>query len=643
VGILKVPMREASAGAPAARRKRAPGAPAAVGGGNRSTLNRLRWATILLPIAFLAAIDATTNAVLRPALGPAPTYTIVAVTMVVTVVVFSTVVFGRLDRMQRKIMRQNEELSALNTVSDGLGGTIDLPEAMSRALGMVMNVTGASAGVLLIDAGASGEPPLRVSAGAATELGRLDAIALEQEHANAAPGRPLVDIVGLAGADEGLEHGTPAGTYCSVQLRAQQHYVGTMQLLAAGPSHLGAEGSERLLTAMSGQIAMAIQSSRLFGDLLRRGNEAQALYEIGLKIASLQDVEQILNSVVGHARDLLGTEASALCVAGADGNEMTVAGAAGPRGAFLRKPAHVSLLPVVPSAAAAPADDPTHANCPALAPGYRTHCVSAPLRLGTSVIGDLCVSSSEPRTFTQREKELLDSLADMSAIAINNARLLESERQVAVLEERVRLSREMHDSLAQVLGYLQLKARTTRRTVAQKELEKADAELEEMAALASEAYQDVREAILGLRETVSPGVGIVGTLREYLQKFSRQSGVRAEIEVKCEQPRLSPEIEVQLVRVIQEALTNVRKHAGADRAWIRISQHEGEVRIAIEDNGRGFDPARLEANGDHFGIRTMQERVERVGGQFRVSSQPGAGTTVAIHFPAMEANAAWIP
>ena len=224
-------------------------------------------------------------------------------------------------------------------------------------------------------------------------------------------------------------------------------------------------------------------------------------------------------------------------------------------------------------------------------------------------------------------------------ITRKNEQLLEDQRHMAVLEERERLAGEMHDSLAQVLGYVHLKAQTTKRALACQDVTKAEEELEDIASLAHEAYKDVREAILGLRETVSPAGGIAGTLRQYLQKFSRQAGISAELEVQGDEaPQLSPEVEVQLVRVIQEALTNVRKHANADKAWVRIRRHNGEVNINIEDNGQGFDPALVRANGQRFGVRIMRERVESVGGRFEIESSPSCGTKVQIYLPLAEAK-----
>src|SRR3990172_6181367 len=364
-----------------------------------------------------------------------------------------------------------------------------------------------------------------------------------------------------------------------------------------------------------GVIVFSTSVFRVLGEMqrkiLKQNEEAQALYEIGLEITSLQGVQKILRSIVERSREMLGSETAALCLAGGNGGGLTLVDCSGPREAFRRPPTPVppfsGTLLVEPEAAAAPAGS---SPCLALADGYRSCHLSAPLVVGNSRVGELCVASRAARQFSEQQRGLLAGVADMAAIAINNARLLERERYVAVLEERERLAQEMHDSLAQVLGYLHLKAQAAKRHLDGGQPARANDELAEMASLAHEAYVDVREAILGLRETVSPTRGIVGTLREYLQKFARQAGIAAELEVEGDAaPQFPPEAEVQLVRVIQEALTNVRKHAKANRAWVRIASLPSEIGISIEDKGRGFDPVILNEDGPRFGLRTMRERV----------------------------------
>jgi signal transduction histidine kinase len=244
---------------------------------------------------------------------------------------------------------------------------------------------------------------------------------------------------------------------------------------------------------------------------------------------------------------------------------------------------------------------------------------------------------AEPRPFGDDEARLLRAMADLAAIEVQKGKLIERDRLVAVLEERERLAREMHDSLAQVLGYLHLKSEAAQASLSRGDSEKVREDLNEIASTSHEAYADVREAILGLRETVSPHRGFVHALREYLVKFSHQAGVSARVEIIGEkEPNLSPEAEVQLMRVIQEALTNVRKHSGAMKACVGLDQRDG-MRITIEDDGKGFNPSELDGNGDRFGLYTMRERVERVGGRLEIHSVEGRGTRVSVIFSDGEA------
>ena len=160
------------------------------------------------------------------------------------------------------------------------------------------------------------------------------------------------------------------------------------------------------------------------------------------------------------------------------------------------------------------------------------HAIRSPLVVGSSVVGELWVIPEPRHAATADERALLAGLADMAAIAIHNTRLLDRERQVAVLEERDHLAREMHDTLAQVLGYLHLKAASTRKRLASGEVERAAEELQEMQDLAHEAYVDVREAILGLRETLAPA----GGLSAACASTSRSSGANPALTYAWWQP-----------------------------------------------------------------------------------------------------------
>ncbi|HEY4620945.1 MAG TPA: ATP-binding protein, partial [Gaiellaceae bacterium] len=144
----------------------------------------------------------------------------------------------------------------------------------------------------------------------------------------------------------------------------------------------------------------------------------------------------------------------------------------------------------------------------------------------------------------------------------------------------------------------------------------------------------VREAIVGLR---TPAKGLVPTIREYLRRLPRLEGCEIELRVddEVEDVALVPSTEIQLVRIVQEALSNVRKHAGASRVEVIVDANENAVGVQIVDDGHGFDPLVLDRTGwPRLGLQTMRERAQAVGGTFDVFSAPGEGTRVAVHVPA---------
>ncbi len=606
---------------------------------SRMRLWHLKWLTIVLPILFMAAIQACSMVFLEPSLGDASGHWVAVGILAAGVIVFSTTVFRILAAMQRRIVRQNEELSALNAVARAVSGSLDLREAITRALDNVVEVTQAVAGEIIVEGAGADGGDLRIASGGPDRLAELEALKarIERESKGTGSGNG-VRIVDVETVERPAVSAPKRQTYACVPLKAQNQQFGVMRLVSTEVGHLRSEGSETLLANMGSQIAVAIQANHLFSDVLSRGKESQALYEIGLDITSMQDIRNILRSIVVHAREVMGSEAAALCLACPEG-DLALAGYSGPREA---SGGVQTRVPVFTDALVTMSDDlirqASSGTCETLGGRDVAGHLSAPLVVGASPIGELCVSGTPNRGFSERQRELLAALADMAAIAINNARLVERERYVAVLEERENLAREMHDSLAQVLGYLHLRAQTVKRTLAQRDIDKAGVELDEMASMAHEAYIDVREAILGLRETVSPAMGIAGTLKEYLHKFSRQAGVETDLEVEGDfVAQFPPEVEVQLVRVIQEALTNVRKHASASRALVRIRRTDGATVITVEDDGKGFDPESPGREDMHsFGMRSMRERVEKVGGRFEIESVPGHGATVRVTLPSAQ-------
>lgn len=210
----------------------------------------------------------------------------------------------------------------------------------------------------------------------------------------------------------------------------------------------------------------------------------------------------------------------------------------------------------------------------------------------------------------------------------------EAEDHRATLAERERLARELHDSLAQVLGVARLRLATLAIHPDVDPDGPVRRELDEVADLCHEAYADVRETILGLREAGQSDRSLLETLESYVHKYTRTSGVPTTLSVGVEgELRLPPGAEVQIIRVIQEALTNVRKHAGARTASVGVHAAADGVRFTVADDGRGFHLPHPADEREGYGLYAMRERAEQVGGTLVVDSRPGAGTRVTVTVP----------
>lgn len=257
-----------------------------------------------------------------------------------------------------------------------------------------------------------------------------------------------------------------------------------------------------------------------------------------------------------------------------------------------------------------------------------------PIAYKDRAIGDLIVSDRESGEFTPEDRTLLGLFAAHAAVAIENARLYGEVTAYAVVEERARISREMHDSFAQVLGYVSTKAQAAQEFLAAGQDAEAVAQLGQLQAAARELYMDVREAIFSLRSVDASGRGLDGDLESYARQFMQYSGVDTRFEAEGELlgARCGPMVEAHLMRIVQEALTNVRKHARASHAWVTLAARGGLLCVTIRDDGVGFE-AGSEQNGSRFGLRTMRERADLIGATLLIDSTPGAGTRLEVCVP----------
>ncbi|MEW1840561.1 GAF domain-containing sensor histidine kinase [Nonomuraea angiospora] len=251
--------------------------------------------------------------------------------------------------------------------------------------------------------------------------------------------------------------------------------------------------------------------------------------------------------------------------------------------------------------------------------------LGVPIRDGDQVLGIIFLANKRtPGGFTQDDQELLTLFAAHAAIALTNARLYERGRELAMLEERNRVARELHDAVTQKLFSLRLTAQAAS-AMLDRAPEKAAAELERVQRLAGEALSELRAVIVELRPAELDRHGLAETLRKHVRLLDRLHPSLVTFEC-VELPAVDPAVEVAVLRVAQEALHNALRHAQAASVSVRLAFADGKLVLIVRDDGNGFE----QADSRGLGLVSMRDRAESVGGVMTVESAHGSGTTVRV-------------
>lgn len=262
--------------------------------------------------------------------------------------------------------------------------------------------------------------------------------------------------------------------------------------------------------------------------------------------------------------------------------------------------------------------------------GYQS-VVTVPIRLQQRLLGGFNLFYRNEVSLSAQETELLDALASHLASAIEGLHAAALAREAAVAEERALLARELHDSIAQSLVFLKIQLQLLRRASDNAQPEQVNQALDELDAGLRESIGDVRELLLHFRVRTNTG-DIEQALEETLTKFRHQSGLAAHLRAHGHGLPLAPDVQVQVLHVVQEALSNVRKHAQA--SWVELEVAKGpQWRLAVRDDGIGFDAAQCPGQS-HVGLNIMRERAAVIGAQVELVSLPGRGTSATLTLPA---------
>lgn len=425
-------------------------------------------------------------------------------------------------------------------------------------------------------------------------------------------------------------------------------FIGALELvhLALAPASLGGPGPWWFVT-------MAVLSAVWFynrlmhhiglrqRDLERRNRELLALHRAGLGIASELSLDTVLRKILDLARELLATRYAALAVYDEDdqliqfitsGIDDRLAQIIGPR------PTGKGLFKVV-------LEDGESLRLDDILGDSRVHgfplhhppmkrLLAVPVISRAAFRGNLYLADPlDDEPFSEEDKEILQRFASQAGIALDNAHIYARLEGLTLAEERLRLAREMHDGQAQVLAFVSTKAQAVREYLNRGKIEEAKVQLEQLAVAAREIYADVREGILGLRTIVDKDHTFGDVLSRFLERWEDQSGIRVELQLSA-LPDLPRDVELQLLRIIQETLANVRKHSAAERVSLELTCDDEHLRILIEDDGAGFDPdSPGRSRVPRFGLATMRERADAIGARLELTSRVGSGTRVEVLFP----------
>ncbi len=613
----------------------------------RVGLRLLRLFAIVLPIAVIVAGDLVRDYVFPEAshtpFGLAVTYATIAA----LIIGFSYFIFGVIGRLQRRITDQNQQLATLNALAMTAAENLDLEELLGAGLNAVLETMRVEMGLICLIDHDRGEHSAVCHRGFPDEMVRNiqraklkdDAVATEVVRT----GRPVefAEIfkdaeVRAGAAKNGIKDGI------STPLRSEGEVMGVLAI-ATGRSHKFTEAEIGYLSNIGSQLGVAVRKALLYEQVVTQNNDLNALLSVGKAVTASTNQEDVYSQSLEAILEVHFVDAVELWLP--DGDHLAMNCQRGEaRAAFLGR-VRLDFGEDFPGLAAQDRDplithalesDPRLARREVADAGFRTYG-AIPLGAQDELLGVLTMAAySEEALEEPSEVQLLNAIGEWISIAIRNYNLYQQVQDQAIVEERERIAREMHDSLGQVLGYISAQTLAVKKFALDGNTGQAVAELEQMHGSANDLYADVREGTLSLRTSTREAGGLIPALRNYIGRYQEMSGIdtKMDVDIGAGGSPLLPSAEIQLLRVVQEALSNVRKHAQAEHVVVHIAQTNGRLDVEVRDDGTGFDPENLPASGwPRFGLRTMRERAESVGGTFRLEAPAAGGTRIAVSVP----------
>jgi signal transduction histidine kinase len=428
----------------------------------------------------------------------------------------------------------------------------------------------------------------------------------------------------------------PMRTFLGVPVQLRDVAYGNLYLCEKADGADFDEDDEEVVALLAAQAAVAIENARLYEEATRWSRQLESLNEIAAALAGEVGVPRQLDLVTSHLRELLSAKAVAVALLQPDGTLRVEAGSGEEvSGILLGRDSRSARALAARSSVRIEglADDPSVDQQLVARHGARIGLI-VPLLLGERALGVIIVHDREdPEAgFTDEDVRLAESFAKRAAVAVDLSRRVARDalrRAVAAQElERRRLARELHDETGQALTSMLLGLAAIEAAETPEQGREAVAELRR---LVVSTLQDVRRLAVELRPKALDDFGLLPALKRLGQTVSEGSRLDVQVEARLGLERLPADTETAVYRIVQEALTNVVKHAEAEHVSILLTRKNESVSVMIEDDGKGFDPG--SARSDGLGLLGMEERVALLDGSLVVESTPGAGTTLILELP----------
>jgi signal transduction histidine kinase len=431
----------------------------------------------------------------------------------------------------------------------------------------------------------------------------------------------------------------PMRTFLGVPIHLRGVAYGNLYLTEKADGEDFSEEDEDLVTLLAAQAAVALENARLYQAATAWSQQLESLNEVGVALVGELELDRLLELVATRLRELIGARLVAIALPAGDvlrvaavdgqGADDLAAIASLARDSKTGRVLERGRSERVDSLLEDPEVDQDVARRLGATTGLYVPLVVRDRAIGVLVAHDKV--GRDPR-FGSADLRLAEQFALRASIAVDLSRRVARDALRRVVEgqelERRRLARELHDETGQALTSILLGLRAVEDATAPDEASRAVTELRELVVA---TLQDVRALAVQLRPKALDDFGLVAALERLAQTFTEASGMHVDLEARLGETRLPAEVETTLYRLVQEALTNVVKHAGASNVSILLVRRDGVATLVIEDDGRGFDLG--ETRSDGLGLVGMQERVALHDGRLTLESKPGAGTTLAVEVP----------